>query len=326
MFDTDDETLSCSTLHLATRATVANPIIMAKKRNWLDVLASLRIDRSKGPAPHKPLLLLLVLEMLENAEIGGSTLHLTPELAFRFSTYWSIVAHRRSQAPDVRLPFHHLHSDGVWHPFTKAGDQSPDRKVTSFVEFNAEFAEFLRHSESRQQARRVLIAKYFEPAERTALYALLGMDVPTDDEVARDASYQSSQEHQAKGREARFRLDIVVAYKYTCALTGYRVTTISGATIVDAAHIHQFANSRNNNPSNGLALCKNAHWLFDNGLWSLDDDYRVIVAGNEFDEASPNQKPLDEYQGKRILLPDDQSIWPDPRHVAWHRKRKFKAA
>ena len=34
-----------------------------------------------------------------------------------------------------------------------------------------------------------------------------------------------------KGKAARFRLDIVAAYHYTCALTGYRVTTIGGATI-----------------------------------------------------------------------------------------------
>jgi putative restriction endonuclease len=299
---------------------------VAKKRNWLDVLVNLRIDRSKGSAPHKPLLLLLLLEMIEKSEVPGNTLLLTPELAFRFSTYWSIVAHRRSQPPDVRLPFHHLHSDGVWQPFMKNGERSPDHKVTSFVELDAGFDEFLRERESREQARRLLIARYFEPGERNAFYALLEMDVPSEDELARDASYQSSQDSQTQGREARFRLDIVAAYKYTCALTGYRVTTINGATIVDAAHIHQFANSRNNDPRNGLALCKNAHWLFDNGLWSLDDDYQVIIAAEAFDEASPNQMPLVEYQGKRILLPNDRSTWPDPRHVAWHRKRKFKAA
>ena len=300
--------------------------MMDQQRNWLDVLANLRIDRSKGPAPHKPLLLLLLLEMMGNGEIDGINLHLTPELAFRFSTYWSIVAHRRSQPPDVRLPFHHLHSDGVWQPFTQSGERSPDRKVTRFVKLDAGLVEFLRSVESRQQSRRLLIAKYFEPAERNALYAMFGMRIPPDDEIARDASYQSPQDSQMKGRDARFRLDIVSAYHYTCALTGYRVATISGATIVDAAHIHQFASSGNNNPRNGIALCKNAHWLFDNGLWSLDDDYRVIVATEAFDEASPDQKPLAEYRGKRILLPDNQSIWPETRHLAWHRKQKFEAA
>ena len=172
----------------------------------------------------------------------------------------------------------------------------------------------------------MLIAKYFEPAERNALYALLGMRIPTVDEIAHDASYQSPQVSQTKGREARFRLDIVAAYHYTCALTGYRITTINGATIVDAAHIHQFADSRNNNPRNGMALCKNAHWLFDNGLWSLDDEYRVVVASEAFDEASPNQKSLAEYRGKQIQLPVNRSVWPDPRHLTWHRKHKLQVA
>ena len=76
----------------------------------------------------------------------------------------------------------------------------------------------------------------------------------------------------------------VAAYNYTCALTRYRLTTIAGGSIVDAAHIHQFSDSRNNDPRNGLALCKNAHWLFDNGLWTLTDDYKVIVAEGRFAE------------------------------------------
>src|SRR6266540_2520352 len=31
----------------------------------------------------------------------------------------------------------------------------------------------------------------------------------------------------------------------------------------------KFADSRNNDPCNGIALCKNAHWLFDQGLWTI---------------------------------------------------------
>src|SRR5436305_10123399 len=48
--------------------------------------------------------------------------------------------------------------------------------------------------------------------------------------------------------------------------------------------------SRNNAPRNGIALCKNAHWLFDNGLWTLSDDYQVMVAVGRFTEHSPDQK------------------------------------
>jgi putative restriction endonuclease len=82
----------------------------------------------------------------------------------------------------------------------------------------------------------------------------------------------------ASGREGRFRIDVVNAYNYTCALTGYRLVTLSSGTIVDAAHIHQFSRSRNNTVHNGISLSKNAHWLFDAGLWSITEDYTVVVA------------------------------------------------
>jgi hypothetical protein len=49
----------------------------------------------------------------------------------------------------------------------------------------------------------------------------------------------------------------------------------------------------------GLALCKNAHWLFDNGLWTLTDDYKVIVAAGEFAEAGTGQDLLAGYHGKK---------------------------
>ena len=116
----------------------------------------------------------------------------------------------------------------------------------------------------------------------------------------------------------------MAAYGYTCALTQYRLTTLTGQSIVDAAHIHQFSDSRNNDPRNGLALCKNAHWLFDNGLWTLSDDYKVIVAASEFTEAGPGQELLGTCHGKRIGLPKEAALWPNPLHLAWHRKNRFK--
>ncbi len=145
----------------------------------------------------------------------------------------------------------------------------------------------------------------------------------TEDEIVAEAQQERPGKLRGKGREARFRLDAVPTYGYTCALTGLRVTTIEGATIIDAAHIHQFARSGNNELQNGIALCKNAHWLFDCGLWSLDDDYRVIVAGERFHEDSPDQKPLAAYAGKRIRLPKDEGLRPDRKHLTWHREKKL---
>lgn len=299
---------------------------MKNTTDWLAVTANLNVYRAKhGPAPHKPLLLLVVLEMSETGELPPDVMWLTPELSFRFDCFWDVVAHRRTQPPDVRLPFHHLSSDGFWHPFADSGKRSTHRSLTRYVQLDAGFVEAIGDPRVRNKARRILIAKYFQPAERNALYHLTGIPIPSDDEIARDANFEAPKDAAKAGREGRFRVDVVSAYNYTCALTGYRVTTIASGTIVDGAHIHQFSDSRNNNPGNGIALCKNAHWLFDAGLWSLDDDYRIIVALGAFTEASPHQKPLSEFQGEKLRLPERKQLWPDQRHISWHRKHKFQA-
>lgn len=297
---------------------------MATTEQWLAKIARLKVDKARGdPAPHKPLLLLVVLELAE-LELLKSVLPLTPELAFRFATYWSIVAERRTQPPDVSYPFHHLKGDGFWSPFDGDGHPSPDRKLTRFAAIPTDFLHFASDPIARENSRRLLIARYFEPNERVALYELVGLPVPEDDQIKRDANFRPSGEAVRQGREARFRLLVVAAYNYTCALTGYRLTTIRSGSIVDAAHIHQFADSRNNNPTNGLALCKNAHWLFDQGLWTVSDDFRIVVAVGKFAESSPDGKALCEYHNQALRLPADRRLWPNPVHLGWHRRHRFQ--
>jgi putative restriction endonuclease len=290
---------------------------------WLATLGKLRVNRSQGLAPHKPLLLLVVLEMIEHGELATLVLPLTPELAFRFSEFGTVVAHRRTQRMDVRLPFFHLSSDGVWSAFTKDGTESLDPKATKYVQIDRDFFTLAQSDAFRTQARIFLIRSYFEPAEQVALASLV--NVPIGDLSAEILVVKEAESSYQSGRDVRFRLDIVAAYNYTCALTGYRVTTISGSSIIDAAHIHQFSESRNNDPKNGIALCKNAHWLFDQGLWSLDDDYRVIVAHSAFDESARDQKSLRDFHGLRVTLPANDNLWPDRQHLAWHREHKFCA-
>lgn len=292
-------------------------------KDLLKVLTKLRVDRSKGVAPHKPLLLLVIIELARTGELKEPLLRLTPELAFRFSVYWSIVAHRRSQRPDVRLPFHHMGSSKLWTPLTSEASKSTHRESTVSVAFSDSFFAALQLAEFRYQAACMLISNYFEHAEQVALYAMAGIDPPADDFTGRELEDEADTESRARGRSARFRVDVVAAYCHTCALTGYRVTTVTGHSIVDAAHIHQFADSRNDDPKNGIALCKNAHWLFDLGLWSIDEDFRILIAPELFVEGCPNQEPLLSMVGRELILPRDKQLWPSEKNIAWHRKERF---
>jgi putative restriction endonuclease len=288
---------------------------------WLQKLATLRIDRARGnPAPHKPLLLLVILEMVEKGEITSRELFLSPDLAFRFSVFWSVVARRRKQPPEVRLPFHHLESSGIWQPLTADGQPSPDKKMTAMVRFDEQFFECLADYKFRDRAQRILIETepYFQPEERVALYSMLQIRPAASEIRENQELYKTSVQ---VGRDARFRIEVViVAYKHTCALTGYRMTTLAMESIVDAAHIHQFHNSRNNDPRNGMALSKNAHWQFDRGLWSVNDDYRVLVNREKFREEGISGQRLTDFEGRRISLPDDPRYWPEQDSLEWHRR------
>jgi putative restriction endonuclease len=220
------------------------------------------------------------------------------------------VAERRPQKPDVRLPFYHLRSDRIWVPLDASGRETLERRRVAAVKIDQSFLECLASSESREQMRLILIAKYFvDFSERAALYQLVGLSMPTAAIAREDARlYQAARE---RGREARFRLTVVPAYDYTCALTHYRLVTVASGSIVEAAHIHQFADSRNNHPRNGIALCKNAHWMFDKGLWSIDDHYRILVDSKRFAESGAADLLLSSSAKRQIRLPENSNYWPE---------------
>lgn len=294
----------------------------ATHEHWLKVAANLRVDRKGGIAPHQPLLLLVVAELVEQNKLSHPRLELTGELTFRFLAFWTVVAARRPQKPDIHLPFFHLKSSAVWTPLDETSQPTLEKSRAVAAQLDDDFFACLYDTKFRERLRRVLVAKYFvDAAERATLYDLVGLPIPPDDIVKADAAlYEVARE---RGREARFRLTVVPAYNYTCALTNYRLVTVDAGSIVDAAHIHQFAKSGNNHPQNGIALCKNAHWMFDQGLWSLDDDYRVIIADWRFHESGNEALALSTLVGKQVHLPADHNYWPDKKHLDWHRKNKL---
>jgi putative restriction endonuclease len=204
------------------------------------------------------------------------------------------------------------------------GKPSPDKKLTSFVKLDNSFLVCIKDANFRNKARHQLIGKYFSREEQISLCALLGISVPSEAQVLSELAEVERATAVEQGREARFRLTVIPGYNYTCALTGYRLVTIDSGSIVDAAHIHRFADSRNNDPRNGIALCKNAHWLFDMGLWTLGDDYKIHVASTKFSETGAEAFLLKNLEGQKILLPAEKKFWPDPIHLAWHRTNRFQ--
>jgi putative restriction endonuclease len=293
---------------------------------WLERVADLHVDKARGAAPHKPLLLLVVLDLLEEGKLDTGLLPRDGTLAFRFSSYWTIVAERRRARPDVKLPFFFMRSDAFWTPLDIDGRPAQARDLAVLAQIDPSFLQCALDAEFRALARRTLIARYFQPQERAMLYGLIGLEPPTEDAVVADATRFRPAPESERKRDAKFSFRVLPAYDFTCALTRYRMVTIDGMTAVDAAHIHQFKKGGPNVPANGIALSKTAHWLFDRGYWSLTDDYLVLVKSDKFDEAGEAAHLLKPRAGSPIRLPAQKGFWPGPEFLAWHRRyHKFAA-
>ncbi len=288
---------------------------------WLNILSNLNYDPVSGVAPHKPLLLLVVCDLAEEGKLAGATLRRDGDLAFRFSSYWGIVAERRRTRPDAKLPFFHLRTEGIWTPLEADGRPAHDRTRAVLAKLDASFWVCLNDAAFRTLARRTLIARYFEPNERAELYSLAGLEVPPDDIATADATrFLEANESEAR-RDAKFSVRVLPAYNYTCALTRYRMVAEDGTTSVDAAHIHQFKKGGSNHPTNGIALSKTAHWLFDRGFWSIAPNLLVIVAENRFVEAGEEAYLLKKMAGRELLRPQNDHYLPDQQCLAWHRRQ-----
>ncbi len=236
-----------------------------QSQHWLGKLTRLNPASGKGErrgkAPHKPLLLLCLLDMAESGELPARTLTRSPGLVLRFRSYGALVADRWPTRLDLRLPFFHLSSQHFWEPLDAEMRRAGSPETCAVCDLDADFFALLADPGFRLKARMVLVSKYFDPGERIALFESLGLQSGGD--AAPGASRVMEQAEEAakrKGRSARFAVRVCSGYRYTCALTGYRCVTGDGTTIVDAAHIEALAATQNDDPTNGLAPSKNAHW------------------------------------------------------------------
>lgn len=80
----------------------------------------LRVDRAHGIAPHKPILLLAVIELIRVGSIQQNQIFLTEELILTFLKIWSYLG-SEIHTSDISRPFFHLRGDKFWHLIPNLG-------------------------------------------------------------------------------------------------------------------------------------------------------------------------------------------------------------
>lgn len=143
--------------------------------------------------------------------------------------------------------------------------------------------------------------------------------LPFDYEQDRDrVSYLSSR----IVRDRVFRASVLKAYDATCAITGLKLVNGGGRAEVEAAHIRPVEANGPDIVSNGLALSGTVHWMFDRGLISVADDFRILVS-RQVNDADRVGRMIN--ADGRILVPIRQADRPHHHFLRWHRENRFKA-
>ena len=121
-------------------------------------------------------------------------------------------------------------------------------------------------------------------------------------------------------RDAIFAKQIQQAYDKRCAMTGLRIINGGGRAEAQAAHIRPVAKDGPDSPRNGLALSSTVHWMFDRGLLSIDDDFKIMKAkGSVPDEVSRLLNRSGE-----LIVPQDYRLQPHTQFLRFHRETIFK--
>lgn len=151
------------------------------------------------------------------------------------------------------------------------------------------------------------------PELATALQGLNEPDVPFERPIVEMTVSR-------RFRERSFMYNVRSAYENRCALTGLRLINGGGRPEVQAAHIQPVAFDGPDSVRNGLALSGTVHWMFDRGLVSVGDDYKILLAKNHVPEDA--QRLLN--NAGLINLPNDPALYPNARYLKFHRDKVFK--
>jgi len=109
-------------------------------------------------------------------------------------------------------------------------------------------------------------------------------------------------------------------YDKRCAITGLRLINGGGRAEAQAAHIQPVHRNDPDSIRNGLALSSTVHWMFDRGLLSIDNDYRILQAKG----AVPHDAARLINPDGHLRLPEDSRLHPHRAFLRFHRENVFK--
>ena len=306
----------------------------------------LRRAPNLGGAPHKPVLLLSVIDAIAQGYIKSERIYISAELIALFKSNWGIWV-KTPHTMNFTLPFYHLSGEPFWSLCVKPGMSialTDKKSIKSFqalvqsvdyAEIDKELFFYLSRSTEREALRKVLIDRYFSNVEPLGVGTTYYLDAIAK-QILEDSAVQykrkiervqreegeESFEEEVYVRNYVFKREIPRIYDYTCCISGLRIRSSYGHSLIDACHIIPFAAEHDDTIGNGIALCPNLHRAFDSGLVTIDCDYKVVVS-DKFTE-NGSRYSLRQFDNKKLILPQNELFHPRKEVLRWHNENVFE--
>lgn len=315
---------------------------------YLHQFSHLKVAYKKhlGIAPHKPVLLLAIIQEIEQKSITSNRVFISPELLRTFRQIWNLLATDLHQ-PRFALPFFHLQSSAFWKLIPNPGCEiwlkskaemrhiSQLQVAVAWAEIDPELFQLLEKKDSREALRAILLETFFPgktlkigSGEGSAYAGEVARQILSEDpavyktrmkELAQRADYEGFQE-EIVARDAAFRRLLLKEYNDTCAISGLKIHG-GDLTMVDACHIVPFSESYDDTLSNGITLCPNLHRAFDRGWLTIDDKFRVVISSKIAENKTAYS--LSSLHGQKLISPKSPAHFPRPENLLWHRENIF---
>ena len=272
-------------------------------------------SRGDQRAPHKPLLLLLVLgrkfqdlpDEVSFAEIEGTLTDLLVEFGPLRQVY------------HPEYPFWRLQKDGIW----EVTSDIPLRPLASNA---GALVTELRHKNARGRlpqwasdelsanprllidVAQSILDSHFPYSLHEDIAAAVGLALKADIRYRRDP---------------QFRSKVLMAYEYSCAICGLDVRLGNVTIGLEAAHIKWRQAHGPDVEENGLALCAIHHKLFDFGALSLTNS-GIIILSRQLNGSGDFADRVLRHHGTAVRPPQDPAHAPGNNYILWHHKQVFK--
>jgi putative restriction endonuclease len=299
-----------------------------------------------GKAPHKPILLLSIIQLIQKGEIQSNRIYITGELVIAFKSNWNKLV-TTNHVPNFSLPFFHLNSEPFWRLVYINGVIDHKEKISSlgklknriaFAEIDKDLFELLLNPITRNEIESILLNKYFpETIANFQSSTIVQYDIERviKDQILNDTKeeYQTLMNHIAEDlteneieeerfiRGSIFKREVPKIYLNQCCISGMRIESSTNAQMIDACHIIPFSISNDDTVSNGIALSPNLHRAYDRGLITINEDYIVRISPVIRENETPFS--ISQFAGRRIILPENKKDYPSPENLIWHKKEVF---